>query len=82
MEVHLTPEMEAKLEKLAAETGRGKDDLVQDAMAGYLEEIAQAREMLDRRYEDVKNGKVKPEDGEEAFARLRQKSKSRRTHRS
>lgn len=82
MEVHLTPDMEAKLDKLAAETGRAKDELVQDAMAGYLEELAQVREMLDRRYEDVKSGKVKSIDGEEAFASLRQKSEARRTSRS
>ena len=41
MEVHLTPELEAKLEKLAVESGRGKDELVQDAVTGYFAELAE-----------------------------------------
>ena len=81
MEVHLTPDLEAKLDKLAAESGRPKNELVQDAMAVYLEELAQVREMLENRYDDIKSGRVKPIDGEEAFARLRQKSEARRNRR-
>jgi hypothetical protein len=38
----------------------------------------QTRKMLARRYDEVKSGKVQPVDGEEAFARLRNKSKKRR----
>jgi hypothetical protein len=34
--------------------------------------------MLDGRYDDIKSGRVKPIDGEEAFARLRQKNQDRR----
>jgi len=34
--------------------------------------------MLDGRYDEVKSGRVRPIDGEEAFARLRQKSQDRR----
>lgn len=79
MEVNLTPELEAKLDKLAAETGRAKSELVQDVVAGYLDDLAEVGAMLDSRYDDVKSGKVKPLDGEEVFARLREKSK---THRS
>jgi predicted transcriptional regulator len=74
MEVHLTPDIEAKLDKLAAESGRPKDELVQDAMAVYLEELTQVRDMVETRYDDIKSGRVKPIDGEEAFALLRQKS--------
>jgi hypothetical protein len=43
-------------------------------MAGYLQELAQTREMLDRRYDELKSDRVKPLDGEEAFANLRRKS--------
>jgi predicted DNA-binding protein len=82
MEVHLTPEVEARLNQLAIETGRGKDELVQDAMAGYFDELVQTREMLDSRYDDVKSGTVKPIDGEEAFARLRKKSEALRNSRA
>ncbi len=82
MEVHLTPDLEAKLDKLATETGRAKDELVQDAMAGYFQELAQVREMLDSRYDEIKSGRVGSLDGEESFARLREKSKARRTNRA
>ncbi len=73
MEVHLTPELEAKLNEMATRTGRATDELVQDAMAGYFEEVAHVREMLDRRYDEVKSGKVKPIDGEAFFESLRER---------
>ncbi len=79
MEVQFTPETEKKLNALAMQSGRRTDDLVEDAMAGYLDEVAQVRAMLDRRYEDLKSGRVKPIPGEEVFARLRAKSEARKT---
>ena len=82
MKVNLRPETESRLQELAAKTGRAPDDLVEDAMAGYLQELAQVRETLDSRYGDLKSGRVKPLDGEEAVARLRRKSADRRTGRS
>ena len=81
MEVRLTPDLEAKLDKLAIESGRPKDELVQDAGAGYCAELAQVREMLDGRYDEINSGRVKPIDGEGAFASLREKSKDRRSNR-
>jgi hypothetical protein len=56
-----------------AETGRGPGDLIEDAMAGYFDELAQARQMLDSRYDDLKSGRVKPIDGEEFFESLRRR---------
>jgi predicted transcriptional regulator len=73
MDVHLTPDLEAKLDQLSAETGRAKEELVQDAMAGYLDELSQVRDTLSARYDDIKSGRTKPLDGEEVFARLRRK---------
>src|SRR5712691_7304395 len=78
VEVHFRPETESRLQELSAKSGRAPDDLVEDAMAGYLQELAQVREMLDSRYDDLKSGRVKPVDGEEAFASLRRKSKNRK----
>jgi predicted transcriptional regulator len=78
MEVHFRPETESQLQELAAKTGRAANDLIEDAMAGYLQELAQVREMLDGRYDDLKSGRVKPIDGEEAFTNLRHKSDARR----
>jgi predicted transcriptional regulator len=79
MVVHLKPETESRLQELAATTGRAPDELVEDAMTGYLAELTQVRNMLDGRYDEIKSGRVQPIDGEEAFRRLRQKSKDRRS---
>jgi predicted transcriptional regulator len=78
MEVHFRPETESQLQELATKTGRAPNELIEDAMAGYLQELAQVRGMLDSRYDDLKSGRVKPVDGEDAFANLRTKSKERR----
>ena len=78
MVVHLKPETESRLQELAATTGRAPDELVEDAMAGYLIELAQLRGTLDTRYDEIKSGRVKPLDGEEAFNRIRSKSEDRR----
>ena len=79
MEVHLTPETQRKLAALSAESGRGTDDLVEDAMAVYLDEAEKVREMLDSRYDDLKSGRVKAIPGEEVEAWFRQKSAARRS---
>jgi predicted transcriptional regulator len=76
--VHLKPETESRLQELAATTGRAPDELVEDAMAGYLAELAQVRKMLDGRYDEIASGRVAPIDGDEAFDRLRRKSEIRR----
>jgi hypothetical protein len=73
MEVHLTPDLEKKLSDVAAKTGRGADELAQDVIAGYLDELAGVRVMLDSRYDDMKNGRVQPIDGEAFFESLRQR---------
>ncbi len=73
MEVHFKPETESRLNELAAKTGRPTDDLVEDAMAGYLAELAEVRDTLDSRYDDIKSGRVKPIDGEAFFESLRQR---------
>jgi predicted DNA-binding protein len=78
MEVNLGSELEARLNELAATTGRAKEELVREVVSTYLDEVAETRRMLDSRYADIKSGRVKPVDGEEVFARLRQKSENRR----
>lgn len=79
MEVNLRPETESRIQELAAKTGRATDELVEEAMAGYLEELAQTHAMLDGRYEGLKSGNVRAVDGEEAFSTLRRKSQERRS---
>jgi hypothetical protein len=73
MEVHFKPETESRLQELASKSGRPTDDLIEDAMVGYLAEVAEVRNMLDSRYDEVKSGRVKPIDGEAFFDNLRQR---------
>ena len=81
MEVDLRPETESRLQELASKSGRPPSALIEDAMAGYLWELSAVRDMLDTRYCDLKSGRVKPLEGDEAFAQLRRKSDERRTSR-
>jgi hypothetical protein len=73
MEVHFKPETESRLNKLASKTGRATDELVETALAGYLDEVPGVRSMLDGRYDEVKAGRVKSIDGEKFFAELGQR---------
>lgn len=79
MDVQVSPETAKKLSDLAASSGRAPNEIVEDALAGYLGEVAAIRKTLDSRYDDLKSGRVKPIDGEEAFRRLREKSERRRS---
>ena len=76
MEVHFAPDVEKKLNDLAAKSGRGAGELLQDALAGYFDELGHAREMLNSRYDELKSGGAEPIDGEEAFARLKAKTEA------
>ena len=73
MEVHFTAELEKKLNDLAALSGRPADELVRDAVAGMVDELAETRNMLDRRYDDLKSGKVRMIPGDEVEAYFRAK---------
>ncbi|OFW14234.1 MAG: hypothetical protein A3H29_16220 [Acidobacteria bacterium RIFCSPLOWO2_02_FULL_67_21] len=79
MEVRVTSETAKKLDDLATSSGRAPKDIVEDALVGYLQEVTAVRKTLDSRYDDLKGGRVKPIDGEEAFRRLREKSDRRRS---
>jgi len=70
--------VEKKLNDLTIQSGRRTDELLQDALTAYFDELAQTRDMLDSRYDDLKSGRVKPIDGEEAIARLKAKTEAQR----
>jgi hypothetical protein len=40
MEVHFPPELQARIEQILTETGYPLNELVADAMAGYVPELA------------------------------------------
>ena len=78
MEVQFTPDVEKKLNEIAVQRGRGSAaTLVEDVVEGYFEELAETRQMLDGRYDDIKSGRVKLIPGDEVLARLRAKSEAR-----
>ena len=81
MEVHFTPDVQAKLDQMARDTGRPSDELLEDAVAGLFDELAYTREMLNRRYDDLESGRVQPIDGEEAYRRLMEKTAEQRRKR-
>ncbi len=78
MEVHFKPDVQARLEQMARERGRPSDELVEDAVIGYFDELAHTREMLDRRFDDLESGRVQPIEGEEAYRRLMEKTETQR----
>jgi hypothetical protein len=73
MEVHFAPELQAKIDQLVVDSGCPVEELIGYAMEAYIADLAQAREMLESRYDDLKSGKVKPVDGEAFFESLRQR---------
>jgi predicted DNA-binding protein len=73
MDVRLKLETESRLNELASKSGRTADELVEDAMAAYLVEVAEVRSVLDSRYDDIKGGRVKAVDGESFFEDLRKR---------
>ena len=56
MEVHFTPELEAKLTQSAAQKGRNPDELVQDVLAQYFEEETRFIEAVQRGEEALQRG--------------------------
>ena len=78
MNVHVSDELVKRLHDLAAASGRKPDDLVQDALAGYLDEVTALRETLDARYQGFSSSSVQPMSADDVLRRFQDKS---RTHR-
>lgn len=73
MEVLFDPDVQAQLDRLALDVGRGTEELVREVVTEYVHEIADVRETLDRRYDDLKSGRVNPINGQAFFESLRQR---------
>jgi len=56
MDVNLTPDTEKKLLDLAATSGRGTDDLIEDAVAGYYDDVLQTRQHIEEGYLQAERG--------------------------
>ncbi len=81
MEVDFTPDVKAKIEQMAHDTGRRSDEVVATVVAEFFDSVSLVRETLDERYDELKSGRVKPVDGADVFAQLRTKSAARRAQR-
>jgi hypothetical protein len=55
--------LKAKPDQWATETGRPSDELVEAAMAGYFDGLAQVRGMLNSRYDELESGRAQPIEG-------------------
>ena len=58
MEVHLAPDLEEKLKALAAQGGREADALVQDAVAAYVDELADVRAQIEEGFLQAERGEL------------------------
>lgn len=77
MDVRLNdPDLQAKIDRWVSETGRPADELLKDALAGYLAETGEVREMLDRRYDDIQSGRVTLIDGEDVRREMKAKNQA------
>jgi predicted transcriptional regulator len=56
MQVHFTPELEAKLKQSAAQQGRNPDELVQEVVARYFDEESRFFEAVTRGEEALQRG--------------------------
>ena len=64
MQVRFKPETESRLVELPARSGLAPDELVEDAMTGYLAELAEVRDPLANRYDERESERAKLIDGE------------------
>jgi predicted transcriptional regulator len=67
MEVHLTPEKEAQLQKLAAWSGRDPSQLVQNAVDRLLEEDTEFRSAVREGLASLDRGEYLTEEEMDAF---------------
>ena len=56
MEVHFTPELEAKLAQSATQQGRNPDELVQEVVARYFDEESRFIQAVNRGEEALQRG--------------------------
>lgn len=78
MEVVVSPGLEKRLNDLDMQTGRPAAELVRDAVSDLVDELAGTCTLLDRRYDDIKSGKVKLIPGDQIEAYFREKSENAR----
>ena len=76
MEVNLPPELEQRLSALADQSGRTTGELVRDAFVGMFDELAEVRQRLDHRYDELEQGLVEPIPGDAVEEHFRRKAEA------
>ena len=62
MKVHLSQQQEARLNELAAQTGRGTDELVQEAVARLLDESERFQQQAQIGMDQIARGELIEEE--------------------
>jgi predicted transcriptional regulator len=71
MEVHVTPELEAKLNRLAADQGRDAEALALDALSRYVEDETRFLEAIETGIAAAERGKfIEKEEMDARVARM------------
>lgn len=78
MEVNVAPDLQAEIDRLASETGCAPEKLIEDALAGYISELADTGKLLADRYDELKTGGATPIPGERVVNHFREKSAAAR----
>lgn len=76
MDVTFASDVERRLIEYAQHRGKTPEELVELAVLAMLDEVEDARTMLDIRYDAVRRGEVRLIPGEEVEARFAAKLKS------
>lgn len=70
MSIQITPEQEARINGLARQTGRDTTEVLGEVIESYFDELARINATLDRRYDEIKSGPVKPTSDDAVLERL------------
>jgi len=62
MEISLAPELEAKLNRIAAQTGKGADQVVQELVANYFDHDEWFRQAVEKGIASLDRGKFVSHD--------------------
>ena len=76
MEVHFTPELEAKLNRIAAENQRGPDEYVRELVEHYLDHDGWFRQEVKKGLDQLDRGEFIAHD--EVVARIKRRIGKRR----
>ena len=79
MNIEITrPDVQARLEQMVRDSGCPSNEVVEDALIGYFDEVSRTREMLDARLDDLESGRVTAIPGAEVETHFREKSAAAR----